>query len=198
MGKKIPQLDSINQFNFKKPGGDNKLLVFSPGKSTKSIKLDQSLLQKAKSNVSKLSGAQELLNPSTLREKGISNLPDLLYAFTNSAGENLESNLNIKGFENWISKAPAGISSKKIEAIKAYCINDENNRKILENIFESVISISNLKNSTIQALDDLGFALPASINGVPGGEGYVVTTNKGQIKLVNRSGFTAANRAKQR
>lgn len=196
-GKKIAQLDNISQFKFNKPGGANKLMVFSPGKSTEPIEIDNTLLQKAKSSVSNLSNVDDFLNKEKLKQKGLSNLPDLLYAFTNASGDNLESKLNIKNFEAWILKAPSGLSSKKIENIITY-ISEESNRKALEDIFGAVISISNLKNSIIEKLDGLGFALPASINGKPGGEGYVITSNKGQVKLVNRGGFTAANRAIQR
>jgi hypothetical protein len=47
-------------------------------------------------------------------------------------------------------------------------------------------------------LDNQKGTVTATINGKPGGEGYVLQHPAGDIKLVNRSGFSAANRAVER
>jgi len=53
-------------------------------------------------------------------------------------------------------------------------------------------------NEIINQFDNHDADVQASIGDDPGGEGYVIAHPKGDIKLVNRSGFTAANRAVQR
>ena len=52
-----------------------------------------------------------------------------------------------------------------------------------------------VKDSIIQQLDTAQGDVQATVNGRPGGEGYVLNTPQGNIKLVKRSGFTRANRA---
>ena len=56
----------------------------------------------------------------------------------------------------------------------------------------------NVKNNIIDQLDNQKGTVSATINGKPGGEGYVLQHPAGDIKLVNRSGFSAANRAVER
>jgi hypothetical protein len=52
-----------------------------------------------------------------------------------------------------------------------------------------------VKDSIINQLDQAQGDITATINGKPGGEGYVLGSPEGNIKLVKRSGFTKANRA---
>ena len=49
--------------------------------------------------------------------------------------------------------------------------------------------------ATTNQLDQAQGDITATINGKPGGEGYVLGSPEGNIKLVKRSGFTKANRA---
>ena len=58
-----------------------------------------------------------------------------------------------------------------------------------------VSGIMQVKDSIIQQLDTSQGDVQATVNGKPGGEGYVLNTAQGNIKLVKRSGFTRANRA---
>ena len=55
-----------------------------------------------------------------------------------------------------------------------------------------------IKDDIIKQLDSQDSSVKANIGDIAGGEGYVVDNPKGIIKLVNRAGFTAANRAVQR
>ena len=57
-------------------------------------------------------------------------------------------------------------------------------------LFESIAMI---KNSIVSQLDKRPGEMTASINGETGHEGYLVHSNKGPIKLVNRFKFSAAN-----
>ena len=54
------------------------------------------------------------------------------------------------------------------------------------------------KDDIISKFDSQGGQVKQSINGQPGGEGYVLAHPKGDIKLVPRATFTAANRAVKR
>jgi hypothetical protein len=53
-----------------------------------------------------------------------------------------------------------------------------------------------VKNNIVAQLDAQQKTVQANINGQSGGEGYVVSTPQGLLKLVNRSMFSAANFAK--
>ena len=55
-----------------------------------------------------------------------------------------------------------------------------------------------VKNNIIKQLDSQASSVKATTAGQPGGEGYVLAHPGGDMKLVNRAGFTAANRAVQR
>ena len=57
-----------------------------------------------------------------------------------------------------------------------------------------------VKDQVIRDLDTQGGSVKAKLKptGVAGGEGYVIAHPEGDLKLVNRSEFTAANRAVKR
>jgi hypothetical protein len=54
------------------------------------------------------------------------------------------------------------------------------------------------KDSIIADLDSRPGTVRSKTDGKEGGEGYVLAHPEGDIKLVNRAGFTAANRAVER
>ena len=55
-----------------------------------------------------------------------------------------------------------------------------------------------VKDNIIDQLEKQPADVKASIGNKPGGEGYVLAHPTGDIKFVNRDGFSAANRAVQR
>jgi hypothetical protein len=55
------------------------------------------------------------------------------------------------------------------------------------------VGIQAAKDAVISQLDSQGADVTASINDQPGGEGYVIQTAQGPIKLVNRAGFSRQN-----
>ena len=61
-----------------------------------------------------------------------------------------------------------------------------------------VSEIQAVKDHIIDQFDKQDADVKASIGDTPGGEGYVLAHPEGAIKLVNRVGFTAANRAIER
>ena len=61
-----------------------------------------------------------------------------------------------------------------------------------------VKEIQDVKDDIINQFDAQESNVKANIGDMPGGEGYVLSHDEGPIKLVNRAGFTAANRAAQR
>ena len=62
-------------------------------------------------------------------------------------------------------------------------------------MFDFIGGIQRVKNAIIQQLDNQPADITATTDGQPGGEGYVVGRD---VKLVNRSGFSAANARKKR
>lgn len=196
-GIKVGQLKDIKSYGFKKGG---KLMVFPPANAKNVIEIDSSLLNNAKTAISKITDADvnKLFDSTILKsnDRKISDYSDLLYTFVNNMGSKMNE-LSAKEFINFIEKNPSLALPKKENVIKY----TNENRQLIDDIFEVVKAVNDLKNSTIEQLDQQKIGLPASIDGIPGGEGYVVTDpdpSLGQIKLVNRGGFTAANRAKQR
>ena len=65
-------------------------------------------------------------------------------------------------------------------------------------LFEVINGIMKVKNHIIADLDSRPGAVKSKTGGKEGGEGYVLAHPGGDIKLVNRAGFTAANRAVER
>ena len=60
-------------------------------------------------------------------------------------------------------------------------------------MLEIIGGIQKVKNEIISQLDSHPADITATTDGQPGGEGYVVGSD---VKLVNRSGFSAANARK--
>jgi hypothetical protein len=102
--------------------------------------------------------------------------------------------INSKEFIKFLENEKTISDGKKAKMIEY----SQQNQSDLEKIFNAVKAINNLKNSVITQLDSQDLGVKASIGDQSGGEGYVISDPSGPIKLVNRGGFTAANRAVQR
>ena len=72
------------------------------------------------------------------------------------------------------------------------------NKSAFMSLWQVVSSIMKTKDDIINKFDSQESPIKQSINGKPGGEGYVMTHPKGDIKLVPRSTFSAANRSATR
>lgn len=133
----------------------------------------------------------ELLNTETLKAKKISDFASVLYTYVNSKVDTGLSNLG-SDFEQWLSasKVSSGKQAKMLEHIAEH-------QKGWSALWNLVSGIMRVKDNIISQLDKQS-TIKAKIGSQEGGEGYVLADPKGDIKLVNRSGFTAANRAVQR
>jgi len=127
--------------------------------------------------------------------------------YINSKVRNGELNLSVKDFVQFVSssldkdtaklKSEKGIAEKRKKA-KAVISAVEENKQNIEKLFRLHKAITKTKDHLIQVLNkhqmmktfienDTGELEPTEP------EGYVVTTDAGALKLVNRLGFSAAN-----
>lgn len=128
-----------------------------------------------------------LLDPELLKQKKMGYLKDVFYNYIN------QTNLK-KDFLNWLESNPK-INPTKANKIKEHI---SENRKGFDAVWQIVSDLQQLKNDIITQFDKQDTGVRATTNNDPGGEGYVLAHPTGDIKLVNRAGFTAANRAVQR
>jgi hypothetical protein len=157
-------------------------------------KVSTSLVSKTKSDISTYGkDIDTLLDKSKLSSMKLSNFPDLLYKFTNSKVSDLKS-LSSKEFIKFIEKESSLTDAKRNNIIQ-YC---KANAKALDAVFSIAKGIIAIKDDLITQLDSQDLGVKASVGDIAGGEGYVVADPKGDVKLVNRAGFSAANRAVQR
>lgn len=129
------------------------------------------------------------LNPNTLRDLKLTDLPLLLKKFINQRVRERNMQHLEQGFLQWIDSA-APTKAARIRQLV------ENNELGFYATLIMFTAITHLKELVVQQLDQQQGAVRAHIGGAPGGEGYVAKTDKGLVKLVNRMGFSAANFAK--
>jgi hypothetical protein len=137
------------------------------------------------------SGAEidTLLNKNKIAQMKLTDLPNILYTYTNSK---VDTGLKRLGddFLRWL--AASAVSQPKKIKIKEYVSANMNAFSKLWNLVGGIMTV---KDSIINQLDSAQGDITATINGKPGGEGYVLGSPEGNMKLVKRSGFTRANRA---
>jgi hypothetical protein len=130
----------------------------------------------------------DLFHSDLLAAAKISNLGALMKTYVNARVKGfqgdfptwLKSNVTANKLENLIG--PGGAITVQGPAVAA-----------VFDIFKGIVMI---KANLIQQLDAQQHTIQSSINGNPGGEGYVFATSEGLIKLVDRASFSAANFAK--
>ena len=178
----------IKNFNIFQESG---LFVMPPVTIQDSVNVDNELINQVRSLVEKsASGLDDLLNLETLRSLRMTNFPSLLYTYLNfKVGDGLKS-LGAD-FVSWIQNQ-ARISGAKKQNIINYISQKESAFKSLWDIVHKVMVI---KNKIIEQLEAQDAPIQAFIGDAKGGEGYVVASGGGDIKLVDRLGFTAVNRA---
>ena len=131
----------------------------------------------------------KLLDRNTLSQMKLVDLSNILYSYTNSKVDSGMKNLG-KDFLQWLQSSTVS-QSKKIK-ITEYV---KQNIDAFSKLWMLVGGIMQVKDSIISQLDTAQGDIQATVNGKPGGEGYVLNTPSGNIKLVKRSAFTRANRA---
>lgn len=133
-----------------------------------------------------------LLDKNKLAELKMSDFAKILYTYVNQNGTNTNLGNN---FEEWVANSKLSDAKKKriVEWTRA-------NSTGFQALWQVVNGIQQVKNNIINQFDNHDVAVKAHINGNAGGEGYVLDSPQGMIKLVNRGegGFTQANRAVQR
>ena len=130
-----------------------------------------------------------LLNKNKLAQMKLTDLPNILYTYTNSKVDTGLTRLG-EDFIKWLQNS--SVSNPKKVKITDYV---KANIKAFSKLWILVGGVMKVKDSIIKQLDTAKGNVEAYVNGKPGGEGYVLGSPAGNIKLVNRSGFTRANRA---
>jgi hypothetical protein len=135
------------------------------------------------------SGVDELLNASTLASQQMKALPDLLYAYMNSKVDTGLTNLGAD-FPTWLENR-----NKVSDKMKAKVLEYIGQHKVaFIALWNVVAAVMAAKDDIIGKFDSQGGQVKQSINGQSGGEGYVLAHPKGDMKLVPRATFSAANR----
>jgi hypothetical protein len=134
----------------------------------------------------------KLLNKNTLTAMKITDFPSILYTYVNSKVDTGMENLGTD-FLEWLSTSK--VSQNKKGKIAEYIGKQQAG---FAAIWQIVAGIQNVKHDIINQLEAQDVPVKAYINDNPGGEGFVMAHPEGAIKLVDRGGFTAANRAVER
>jgi hypothetical protein len=168
----------------------NDVLAIPPTTVNKSEPVDVSAVNQLKGMIQQSSsGVDKLLDKNALAGMKLADFPNLLYTYLNSKVDGGMKGLG-SDFVKWLqSSAVTEVKKTRImNYIKA-------NTQSFMALWKIVNGIMVAKDSIIKQLDKSKGAVNATVNGQPGGEGYVLKSPKGNIKLVRRSGFTKANRA---
>lgn len=163
------------------------VLVVGPMSVSQPPKVNTDKIKQARNFVQKhASMIDTLLDDAKLVANKLSDFRAILYKFVNQqVGSGDLTDLNVR-FDKWLEIS-------KVSKNKQAKINDMRTEQpeAFGAVFEVLELIMQIKDEIIDELDQSS-PIKSSINGTPGGEGYV----KGNIKLVPRSKFTAANIAK--
>lgn len=122
-----------------------------------------------------------LFNPAELRAAGITDLPQLCKRYINSRIDTNYENL-LPDFGAWLQK---NTTPRKFNNIVEYLQSPRSNMDGIASAFTAFLGLHDLKMDMLKQLDLQQ----------PGQEGWVLATPAGRAKLVNRFGFSAANRA---
>jgi hypothetical protein len=144
--------------------------------STKLIKEIKSILRAHGNNIN------QLFRPDLLRAARITDLPELCKRYINSRIFTDFDNL-VRDFGPWLEQ---NVTPSKYKNIIEYLQSPKDNLDGLNSAFAVFLLLHQLKMDVLQQLD----------RQQPGQEGWVMATDAGRAKLVNRFAFSAANRLK--
>jgi len=122
-----------------------------------------------------------LFNPAELRAAGITDLPQLCKRYINSRITTDYTDL-LPGFGAWLQN---NVTPRKFANIVEYLQSPRSNTDGIVAAFTAFLGLHDLKSDLLAQLD----------RQQPGQEGWVLATDAGRAKLVNRFGFSAGNRA---
>jgi hypothetical protein len=121
-----------------------------------------------------------LFNPAELRAAGITDLPQLCKRYINSRIMSNYDNL-LADFGPWLQKT---VTPRKYNNIVEYLQSPRSNLDGISAAFTSFLLLHEIKTDMLNQLD----------RQQPGQEGWVIASDAGRAKLVNRFGFSAGNR----
>ena len=171
----------------------NQVLVVPPISVETPPKVNNEQLDRLEAIIKKDAQAiDSLLDKNKLQQMKVSDFDEILYAYTNSKVDTGLDNLG-RDFVKWLSTSK--VSQNKQQKIMEYI---KQNMQAFTSLWEVVNGIMDVKDDIIKQLDSQGQIKAKLRTGDDGGEGYVLAHPGGDIKLVNRAGFSAANRAVQR
>jgi len=171
----------------------NEVLVMPPVTAQEAPQVDDTEIKKLQALTSKNAAAiDSLLDKNTLASMKITDFPNILYTYVNSKVDTGMENLG-KDFLEWLSTSK--VSQSKKAKIAEFVGRQQAG---FAAIWQIVTGIQNVKHNIINQLEVQDVPVKAYINDKPGGEGFVMAHPEGAIKLVDRGGFTAANRAVER
>ena len=163
------------------------LLILDPSlKETNQIQLNARTVKNIEQLIARYGSAiDQFFNPAALRDRKISDLPQLMKQYINTRVRAGSYDNLIGGFGTWVQqKAPA-----KAPRIFEWATE---NKQAVAAVFQAFLELSALKNDVVRQFDSQSHDVQASINNEPGHEGYV---SQG-VKFVDRMRFSAANFAR--
>jgi len=136
----------------------------------------------------------ELLNPTELSMLKMTDFPQILYRYINSKVDTGLDGLGID-FIDWLQTS--NVSGVKQQRISDYI---QKHGRAYAAMWKTVSSIMQVKDKIISQFENQGGDIQQRITGhtTNSGEGYVLAHPEGDIKLVPRATFSAANRAVSR
>jgi hypothetical protein len=171
----------------------NEVLVVPPITAQSAPEIDDTSVKELKAVISKDAAAiDDLLNPNTLAEMKMKDLPQIFYTYTNSKVDSGLENLG-KDFMQWLGSSK--VSATKQKKVAEYI---QQHSQGFDALWEVVTKIQQVKDDVINQLDKQDIPVKQSMAGEEGGEGYVLAHPEGDIKLVPRQTFSRINRSIER
>jgi hypothetical protein len=158
------------------------LLIIEPTvKDIKNVTPNKKLIDQLRAVISQ-HGADinNLFNPGELRAAQLSDLPALCKRYINSRITTDYENL-LPDFGAWLQ---TNVTSRKYNNIVEYLQSPRSNMSGITAAFTAFLLLHEIKTDMLSQLD----------RQQPGQEGWVLATDAGRAKLVNRFGFSAGNR----
>ena len=171
--------EPIKHIDLKKVPG---LLVIEPTvKDIKNVQPSNKLVKELRSVVHQNGAAiDQLFNPADLRAARITDLPALCKKYINSRIHTNYDNL-LADFGPWLQKS---VTPSKYNNIVEYLQSPRSNLDGMSAAFTAFLLLHEIKTDMLEQLD----------RQQPGQEGWVIASDAGRAKLVNRFGFSAGNR----
>jgi hypothetical protein len=157
------------------------LLIEPTQKDIKNVTPNRKLERELRSVVAQHGASiDSLFNPADLRAAGITDLPQLCKRYINSRITSNYDNL-LPDFGAWLQKS---VTPRKYNNIVEYLQSPRSNLDGISAAFTAFLLLHEIKTDMLAQLD----------RQQPGQEGWVIASDAGRAKLVNRFGFSAGNR----